>query len=268
MINDITEILFVVNFIIFCCICIPYEFLWIIRPRKGRIVTGIVNAFVYSIIFTVLIVYLWYIAVIIWLLLGFWLVSKVQSSGKKKFVASVVIAVAVLVAVIGIGNNNESKENSKQSSYENYEEGYADAYYDEDAYYDDTEEDDDYYGGDDSIEDEADTEDFDVSDDTAVEGDLNEDYEAVQAEYILPYSDSEYLEACEVEDLSSEELRIARNEIYARHERKFKDKQLQEDFDSCSWYEGTIEPDEFNDDTMLNEYERYNRDLIQSYENN
>lgn len=261
MINDITEILFVVNFIIFCCICILYEFLWIIRPRKGGIVTGIVNAFIYSIIFTVLIVYLWYIAVIIWLLLGFWLVSKTYSSGKKKFVAGVVIAVAVLVVVIGIGNNNGSKENSKQSSYENYEEGYAD------DYYDDTEED-DYYGGDDSIEDEADTEDFDVSDDTAVEGDLNEDYEAVQAEYILPYSDSEYLEAYEVEDLSSEELRIARNEIYARHGRKFKDKQLQEYFDSCSWYEGTIEPDEFNDDTMLNEYERYNRDLIQSYENN
>lgn len=134
MINDITEILFVVNFIIFCCICIPYEFLWIIRPRKGRIVTGIVNAFIYSIIFTVLVVYIWYVAVIIWLFLGFWLVSKVQNSGKKKFVACVVIVVAILLAVIGIGNSNESKENSKQSSDKSYEESNDDA---ED--YDDTE---------------------------------------------------------------------------------------------------------------------------------
>ena len=37
--------------------------------------------------------------------------------------------------------------------------------------------------------------------------------------------------------LSASELKIARNEIYARHGKIFKDKILQEHFDKCSWYQ-------------------------------
>ena len=65
--------------------------------------------------------------------------------------------------------------------------------------------------------------------------------------------------------LTKEECRIARNELYARHGRRFKDAELQGYFDSCDWYEGTIAPEDF-DDTVLNEFEIANRDLIVQYE--
>lgn len=63
-------------------------------------------------------------------------------------------------------------------------------------------------------------------------------------------------------NLSSKWLRIAKNEIYARHGRKFADQELQAYFNGCSWYEGTIEPDDFTED-RLNEYEKANVLLIQ-----
>ena len=84
-------------------------------------------------------------------------------------------------------------------------------------------------------------------------------------EYILPNSASEYLTKSDLKGLSAKECRLARNEIYARHGRRFQDEELQKYFDSCSWYEGTIEPEDFQE-SMLNEYEKANRDLISSYE--
>ena len=83
--------------------------------------------------------------------------------------------------------------------------------------------------------------------------------------YILPYSDSMYYSESDLESLTAEELRIARNEIYARYGRKFKDEQLQRYFASCSWYYGDIEPEDFQE-SSLNEYEMANRDLIKRCE--
>lgn len=93
-----------------------------------------------------------------------------------------------------------------------------------------------------------------------------DDYEdEMITEYILPYSSEEYLSEYDVENLSGEECRIARNEIYARHGRRFNDEQLQAYFDACSWYEGTIDPEDFSDD-MLNEVEKANLEMIAEYE--
>ena len=75
---------------------------------------------------------------------------------------------------------------------------------------------------------------------------------AANCEYILPDSDSRYLTE-------------ARNEIYARHGRRFVDAGLQRYFDSCSWYSGTIDPADFSD-SVFNEYERANSRLIVEYE--
>lgn len=69
-------------------------------------------------------------------------------------------------------------------------------------------------------------------------------------EYILPQSDSEYLELDDIADLDTKQLQMAINEIYARHGRKFVMKEVQEYFDSLSWYEGTIEADDFNTEVM------------------
>lgn len=86
-----------------------------------------------------------------------------------------------------------------------------------------------------------------------------------EAKYILPKSASRLLTEADLENLTQEDLRIARNEIYARHGRKFLDEGLQEYFNGKSWYNGTIEPDDFKED-MLSEIERTNEDTIVNYE--
>lgn len=55
------------------------------------------------------------------------------------------------------------------------------------------------------------------------------------------------------------------NELYARHGRLFDDAALQSYFQSRSWYHGTIPASNFQE-SMLNDVEIKNRDLILSYE--
>ncbi|MCC8128374.1 MAG: SH3 domain-containing protein [Clostridiales bacterium] len=87
--------------------------------------------------------------------------------------------------------------------------------------------------------------------------------------YILPYSNSKYYTASELSGLSKSQLRLARNEIYARHGRKFTDSDLQSYFNSCSWYSGTIDAATFdaNVSNYLNSYEIANLSLIVELEN-
>lgn len=92
-----------------------------------------------------------------------------------------------------------------------------------------------------------------------------EEEEPEQSAYILPESDSRYLDAADLYDLSAEECRLARNELYARHGRKFDDEGLRAYFESKDWYSGIIDPSDFKEG-MLNDYEVYNRDLIVEYE--
>ncbi len=89
---------------------------------------------------------------------------------------------------------------------------------------------------------------------------------ASSGDYILPDSSTRYLTEDELSGLSLDELRKARNEIYARHGRKFDNTELQNYFNGKSWYNGTINPDDFDDDNILNDYEKENIKLIQSLE--
>ena len=84
--------------------------------------------------------------------------------------------------------------------------------------------------------------------------------------YILPDSSSRQLTASDLVGLTSEQLRIARNEIYARHGRKFNDDELQAYFNSQTWYNGTIEPNQFDDMSLLSEIERKNLEVIKDRE--
>lgn len=85
------------------------------------------------------------------------------------------------------------------------------------------------------------------------------------SEYLLADSESRYLTEDDLAGFTAEQCRLARNEIYARHGRRFKDPALQRYFDSLSWYNGTIEPSDFNDN-VFNSYERANCILIIDYE--
>ena len=60
-------------------------------------------------------------------------------------------------------------------------------------------------------------------------------------------------------------LRIARNEIYARHGRIFDSADLNEYFNCQSWYLGLYTASEF-DESWLNKYEKANVNFIKSYE--
>ena len=99
----------------------------------------------------------------------------------------------------------------------------------------------------------------------AYEEDLADTY--VQPDYIIYDSDSRKLTDYDLSGLNARELRIARNEIYARHGRMFKDKELQDYFDGKSWYYGYISPSQWSEKN-LNQYEAYNVNLISKYEKN
>jgi uncharacterized membrane protein YvbJ len=57
------------------------------------------------------------------------------------------------------------------------------------------------------------------------------------SEYILPNSDKTVLGEEDIATLSKEQLRLARNEIYARHGYVFNSSDLQKYFSSKSWYQ-------------------------------
>lgn len=91
--------------------------------------------------------------------------------------------------------------------------------------------------------------------------------DAYTSQYVFPESDSLYLEVYDCDGLTATECKIARNEIYARHGRMFSDEVLQNYFDCCTWYAGTISPEDFSDD-MLSEVEKANLQTISTYETN
>lgn len=114
-------------------------------------------------------------------------------------------------------------------------------------------------------------EDITVTPDGASKSKAEENKDAAQAgdgEYVLPESNTRKLTGADLSGLSKDQLRIARNEIMARHGRTFKDASLQEYFNSKSWYKGTIAPADFDAsmESTLSEIEKANVELIKSYE--
>ncbi len=89
--------------------------------------------------------------------------------------------------------------------------------------------------------------------------------EELTSDYILPNSSTELILDSILESLDAEKLKLARNEIYARHGRKFDDNAIQSYFDSKSWYKGFIEPDVF-DESVLSNIELYNLGAIERQE--
>lgn len=84
------------------------------------------------------------------------------------------------------------------------------------------------------------------------------------SEYILPECDTRVYSREELQNLSKEQLRLARNEIYARHGRKFSADDLNAYFSSKSWYTPLYEGAEIDakGDSILNQNEIANRNLI------
>lgn len=85
------------------------------------------------------------------------------------------------------------------------------------------------------------------------------------SDYIIPDSSTRYLTNADLSDLSEWEIRVARNEIYARHGRMFTSKDLAEYFEGKSWYTPSIPAEEF-DNAYLNGIEIENLKFITDYE--
>lgn len=88
-----------------------------------------------------------------------------------------------------------------------------------------------------------------------------------ETQWFFPDSSERLLTDADVAGLSKAELQIARNEIYARHGRKFNNPDLQAWFNSCSWYKGTIAPGDFNEQLIFNETELANVYFLKEKEN-
>ena len=73
------------------------------------------------------------------------------------------------------------------------------------------------------------------------------------------------LSADSVKYLPKDILRIARNEIFAKHGYIFETEDLKQFFSYKEWYKGTVKPSDWND-SVLNECEKKNLELISKYE--
>ena len=83
--------------------------------------------------------------------------------------------------------------------------------------------------------------------------------------YVLPDSNSRVIPMEELIGMSSSDLLIARNEIYARHGCIFEMEVLRQHFRNCAWYSPRTPSTEFDDDT-LSETETENVQRILSVE--
>ncbi|CUX51538.1 MULTISPECIES: YARHG domain-containing protein [Clostridia] len=88
-------------------------------------------------------------------------------------------------------------------------------------------------------------------------------------DYILPDSNTKLLKESDIKKLSARDLNYARNEIYARHGRKFSSKELQDHFESKSWYKGKYEGKDFDTEygvKVLSDIEKKNSELLKKVE--
>lgn len=87
-------------------------------------------------------------------------------------------------------------------------------------------------------------------------------------DYILPYSVTYEYSTSEISHLSDWELYLARNEIYARHGREFRNDDLARYFGDKSWYTPLYSPDDFDArvDSFLSYTEQRNAATILSLE--
>ena len=86
-------------------------------------------------------------------------------------------------------------------------------------------------------------------------------------DYILPDVQTRLYSTAELEQLSTDELWYARNEIFARHGRGFRNPELQSYFNSKPWYtRNPIDPDTFDSTVTLSATEQQNADAIKAIE--
>ncbi len=92
------------------------------------------------------------------------------------------------------------------------------------------------------------------------------DSQTEESEYLLPMSDTRELTREDLAGLSKEELRLARNEIFARHGMIFGVEDLDAYFATKSWYKASVPAKEYYDRVDMSLIEEYNLTFIQGIE--
>lgn len=83
-----------------------------------------------------------------------------------------------------------------------------------------------------------------------------------KSEFILPDSSLRLITAEDVNGFTKEQIRLARNEIYARHGRKFKDEALNSYFSAKAWYKENPLYKYNNDELNVSEIENKNAHFL------
>lgn len=159
------------------------------------------------------------------------------------------LAVLALVAILVLGNGDKKEElkDNKPPVEQN----------EDDIQEDDTQEDNTQDDTQDEVQ-EDEVQDEQIQDeDTQVEKDST---------YILPDSNSRKLTRADLQGLSKEKLRLARNEIFARHGMIFGVPDLDAYFGEKSWYKPTYSYDDFYDKVEMSAIEEANIALINQVE--
>lgn len=183
---------------------------------------------------------------------------KKESIDKKKLLLGVAIGAAVLVVVIvaaGLLRKSDKKEETQipqnlQSDVQNKENLQSDTNVSQ------------------GQEEGNTNNNTEIPDNMVDVGDLEQDNQnsQVDSEYIFPNSNTEKLTREELLRHTKEELRLGRNEIYARHGMIFGEEELDNYFGSKSWYTPSVDIGEFYDKVEMSLVEEENINLIREVE--
>lgn len=185
--------------------------------------------------------------------------SQYDAYGKKapgvnpksiRIAAMAIVAVVVLVLAIVL-ISSLGKDKGKEDSDENSNQ--VEQQQNEDAANDSVENQDNQ---------DADVQDQDEQSQNDVQNEVADD-----SEYILPESNTRLLTEADLSGLTKEQLRLARNEMFARYGMIFGVDDLDAYFSSKTWYEPKIASSEFYDQVEMSMTEEKNLILIQEMEN-
>lgn len=164
-------------------------------------------------------------------------------------VGGLTVLALIAILVLGNGDKKEEPKDNKPPVEQN-----EDDLQEDDVQEDNTQED--------EIQDDEVQED-EVQDDETQDQDTQVEKDST---YILPDSNSRKLTRADLQGLSKEKLRLARNEIFARHGMIFGVPDLDAYFGEKSWYKPTYSYDDFYDKVEMSAIEEANVALINQVE--
>ena len=276
-------IMYIIPFILwFIAIEVLYHTVFTVyyfNPGKGCL-SEVVASFAIAFILTSLTYIYWYVVAIVLILIG--LVASNKSKQNGPLVVSIIIS--IIFSLLAIRLNKKIAENKKntidiehssslQASISSNETTSEDT-----TAYMNKENNQSIFQSDNQTEsselkkinEESNSQNEFTIDNIATDSkEIQAESEGAPEEYILYASNKRVLQENEYKQLKAADLRLAINEIYARHGRQYDTTDLNEYFSQKSWYHPQYSKSEFDqiEDQILNSYEKENLKLLSSYRN-